>query len=324
MTDTDSASPRPGVVSVAFYITLALGILALIAIPWNPEGLIQALLFLIAAWGIRRGRAWSAYGLALLTLVLSGVPIVAALLRGQSLASREAWSLGVAAVFSLALVLLLFFAGQALERLHGRRGMAWPWIGGAVLVGGFFLLFGLYQMPTGSMEKTLLVGDRIAVWKTHGGVPARGELVVHIYPVNRKDTFVKRVVAIPGDRVRIGNKQLFINGSAVSEPYVEHVTEYVDSYRDNFPSDPSVALYPQAKEMLAKNVVNGEVVVPPGRYFVLGDNRDQSLDSRYYGFIDQSDIIGIPKFVYYSVKVDAKSKLPILAVRWQRIFRPVA
>jgi signal peptidase I len=184
-------------------------------------------------------------------------------------------------------------------------------------------------MPTGSMEKTLLVGDRIAVWKTHGAVPVRGEMVTHVYPVNRKDVFVKRIVAIPGDRVRITNKQLFVNGAAVSEPYVEHTTSYMDSYRDNFPSEPNTPLYPSGQEMLAKNVVNGEVVVPPGRYFVLGDNRDSSLDSRYWGFIEQADIIGTPKFVYYSVKPNEnpsarESKLPILEVRWGRLFRKVA
>jgi signal peptidase I len=88
---------------------------------------------------------------------------------------------------------------------------------------------------------------------------------VHIHPVDRKDTFVKRVVALPGDRVRIVNKQLFINGSAVSEPHVQRKTSYMDSYCDNFPSEASVTLYPPAREMLANNVVNGEVVVPPHR-----------------------------------------------------------
>src|SRR4029077_16547588 len=130
----------------------------------------------------------------------------------------------------------------------------------------------IYSMPTGSMEDTLLIGDRIAVWRAYGHAPARAQMVVHIYPINRKDTFVKRVVGIPGDRIRIRNKQLFVNGEAVKEPYVEHKTEYVDSYRDNFPSAPNVPLYPPATEMLAKNVVNDEVVVPPGHYFVLGDN----------------------------------------------------
>ena len=158
-------------------------------------------------------------------------------------------------VFALALAILLFFAGRALERIDGRRGMAWPWIAGSALAGGFLLCFSFFQMPTGSMEDTLLAGDRIAVWKTHGKVPARGEIVVHIYPINRNDTFIKRVVGLPGDRVRIVNKQLFINDHAVEEPYAVHKTTYVDSYRDNFPSDPNVPLYPPAQAMLKNNVV---------------------------------------------------------------------
>ena len=136
--------------------------------------------------------------------------------------------------------------------------------------------------------------------ENHSKVPARGDIVVHIYPVDRKETFVKRVVALPGDRVRIVNKQLFINGSAVSEPYVQRKTSYVDSYRDNFPSEARVPLYPPAQAMLANNVANGEVVVPPHRYFVLGDNRDSSLDSRYWGFVPRENIIGKPLVIYWS------------------------
>jgi len=125
--------------------------------------------------------------------------------------------------------------------------------------------------------------------------------------------------------VRIHDKQLFINGAAVTEPYAEHVTPNTDPYRDNFPSTPTMPLYPAATEMLAKNVVNGEVVVPPGRYFVLGDNRDSSLDSRYWGFIQASDIIGTPKMIYYSVDQGetVARKVPILNVRWGRLFRMV-
>jgi signal peptidase I len=328
MTATNPDSQRPSVVNAAFYIILILGVLSLIAIPWNPGGVIQAPLYLIAAWGIRRERAWSAYGLALLTLVLTAVLFAGGVQREQGLGNARALNLGVAVALSLALVILLFWAERAMDRHYSRRSMAWPWITGSVFTCGFFLLFGLFQTPTGSMENTLLIGDRIVVWKTHSKVPARGDIVVHVYPANRKETFIKRVVALPGDRVRIVNKQLFINGSAVSEPYVEHKTSYVDSYRDNFPSEANLQLYPPAREMLANNVVNGEVVVPPHRYFVLGDNRDSSLDSRYWGFIEQSDIIGTPGFIYYSVVPEnpagAQGYLPIVHVRWARLFKTVA
>jgi signal peptidase I len=322
MTSTDSVTPRPAIVSVAMYLMLGLGILALFAIPWNPGSVIQGPLYLAAAWGISRNRAWSAYGLALLT----GVLTVAAL-TSQKLPGTQMMLLTVAAALTVAIVLVLFLAGRAIERTYGRRGLAWPWVAGSVLGGLFFVLFGFYQMPTGSMENTLLVGDRIAVWKTHGRLPQRGELVTHYYPVDRRQVFVKRVVGIPGDRIQIRNKQLFVNGAAVPEPYVEHTTPYVDSYRDNFPAEPTFQLFPQAREMLAHNVDRGEVVVPPGRYFVLGDNRDSSLDSRYWGFIEAADVIGVPKVVYYSVKQNVAgtgSKLPIMNVRWQRIFHGLA
>lgn len=322
MTDMDSASPQPRIIAAAFYVTLVLGVLALVVIPWNPGGLIQGPLYLIAAIGIRRKRAWSAYGLALLTLVTTAVPILE--LSRQTIPMSF---LATAVLFGLGIALVLLFAGRAIERCYGRHGLAWPWIAGSACVGVFFALFSVYQTPTGSMENTLLVGDRVAVLKTHGRPPVRGELVVHVYPVNRRDVFIKRVVAIPGDRVQLRNKQLYVNGAAVSEPYAEHKTSYTDPYRDNFPTDPTVPLYPQGREMLAKNVVNGEVVVPAGRYFVLGDNRDSSLDSRYWGFIEAADIIGKPEVVYYSVKPNVtelgENRLPLLNVRWGRIFHVV-
>jgi hypothetical protein len=144
MTETDSASPRPGVVSAAYYVALVLGLVSLGVTPWNPGGLIQGPLFLIAAWGIRNRRAWSAYGLALLTLVLSAVPFANEMISGPGFAKERAASLAVAMLFSLTMVLLLFFAGRAMDRAYGRRGMAWPWVAATVFFGSFFLLFGLY------------------------------------------------------------------------------------------------------------------------------------------------------------------------------------
>ena len=213
MTENDYATPRPIVATIAYYVMLVLGILSLASVPWRPEAVLPAVLFFAVALGIRRRHAWSAYGFALLTLAFSAAPFAGEMLRNRD----QARFLLAGEAFNLAIVLLLFFAGRELERRYGRRGMAWPWIGGSVFTGGFFLLFGLFQMPTGSMEKTLLPGDRIAVWKTHGATPVRGELVAHIYPVNRRDIFIKRVVAIPGDRVQIRNKQLFVNEPRVSE-----------------------------------------------------------------------------------------------------------
>jgi signal peptidase I len=113
-------------------------------------------------------------------------------------------------------------------------------------------------------------------------------------------TFIKRVIGLPGDRIRIENKQVIRNGERLVEDYARSLDRYVDSYRDNFPGAPQVHLEKPAAEMLSRNVENGEVVVPEGALFVLGDNRDRSLDSRFFGFVPQSNVIGRPWMVYWS------------------------
>jgi signal peptidase I len=128
----------------------------------------------------------------------------------------------------------------------------------------------------------------------------RGDIIVFRYPVDIRQTFVKRVVGTPGDHIRIENKQVFLNGRKLDEPYKYHKTDYIDSYRDNFPGDPNVRLYEPAQQMLEHNVVNREVVVPPDHYFAMGDNRDSSLDSRYWGFVPRDNIIGKPLIIYWS------------------------
>ena len=325
MTPNDSASPRPVAVGTAFYFTLGLGVLSLVMVPWQPAAFLQAVAYLCAAWGIHRNHAWSAYGLLLLTLVPFLILVVGQMSR---MGQVGATAMGATTLFTLALLVVLFLAGRALDKQYGRRGSPWPWVGVTVLLGGFLGLFGLYQTPTGSMEPTLEVGDKVAVWKSAGKAPSRGQLIVHKYPVNHKDTFIKRVVGVPGDHIRIVNKQLYVNGTQQTEPYVIHTTKYMDAYRDNFPSEPMVPLFPGGTAMLQDNVLNGEVLVPEGHYFMLGDNRDSSLDSRYWGFVDQSEIIGTPKFVYYSSvpntdPTSKENKMEILRVRWSRFFRPV-
>jgi signal peptidase I len=182
-----------------------------------------------------------------------------------------------------------------------------------LLLFGTTTLVQAFVIPTGSMEDTLLVGDHLLVDKlayapagavTKHALPYedvhRGDIIVFRYPINIKDTFVKRVMGVPGDHLKLVNKKVYLNGHLLNEPYVVHKTEYIDSYRDNFPGDPNVPLYPPAQRMLQENVQNGEVVVPEGHYFAMGDNRDSSLDSRYWGFVPRENIIGKPLIIYWS------------------------
>ena len=182
-----------------------------------------------------------------------------------------------------------------------------------LLLFGTTTLVQAFVIPTGSMEDNLLVGDHLLVDKLayapHGSISKyllpyqdikRGDIVVFRYPVDIKQTFVKRVIGVPGDRVRLENKQLILNGKRVQEPYKVHKTDFVDSYRDNFPSTPYLPVSAGAIEMLEKHTQAGDIVVPPNSYFVMGDNRDNSLDSRYWGFVPRSNIIGKPLIIYWS------------------------
>jgi signal peptidase I len=96
------------------------------------------------------------------------------------------------------------------------------------------------------------------------------------------------------------DKELWLNGHKLVEPYVQHVFPRIEPYRDNFPSEPYGPVYDRARKMLTDNVVNGEVVVPEGFYFAMGDNRDNSLDSRYWGFVPRENIIGKPLVIFWS------------------------
>ena len=182
-----------------------------------------------------------------------------------------------------------------------------------LLLFGTTTLVQAFVIPTGSMEDTLLVGDHLLVDKlafapggsvTKNLLPYsdvhRGDIIVFRYPIDIKQTFVKRVMGVAGDHIRLENKKVFLNGHELKEPYVVHKLDYMDSYRDNFPSDPNTPLYPPAQVMLEQNVKAGEVIVPQGFYFAMGDNRDQSLDSRYWGFVPRENIIGKPLIIYWS------------------------
>jgi len=169
-------------------------------------------------------------------------------------------------------------------------------------------------IPTSSMEDNLLIGDHVIVDRlaySPGGrgswhllpyeAVKRGDIIVFRYPLNIKEDYVKRVIGVPGDRIRLVNKQVYLNGKKLDEPYKVHKTHYMNAYRDNFPTAPAdFALPPEAQDMLDNHVVNGEVVVPPGHYFAMGDNRDNSADSRYWGFVPAENIKGKPVLIYWS------------------------
>jgi signal peptidase I len=174
-----------------------------------------------------------------------------------------------------------------------------------------------FQIPSESMENTLQVGDYLLVNKLcygRGGwlldhlLPyrkvTRGDIVVFHYPVHPQQHFVKRVVGVPGDRLRMINRQVYINGKPLTEPYVRYTAEEVDVFRDDFPRT-NVAvpgLEGQWWLEMRKLVEDGELIVPEGNYFVMGDNRDVSDDSRYWGFVPRENIIGRPLLIYWSVK----------------------
>jgi signal peptidase I len=175
-----------------------------------------------------------------------------------------------------------------------------------------------FVIPSSSMENTLLLGDRILVRRFPSPSVARGDLVVVRSPIKRDDSLVKRVIGIPGDRIKLVNKTVYRNGTALVEPYAIHKSSYMDPYRDNFPAGPA-ANAPAAQDMLEHHLVDGEVVVPERSYFLLGDNRDDSFDSRYFGFVERGAVLGKPFLIYDSER--PPSDTGATPTRWARIFK---
>ncbi len=189
---------------------------------------------------------------------------------------------------------------------------------GTVVIAIFVITFIVqaFQIPSESMENTLLVGDYLLVNKLCYGGPgpgdhllpyqkiARGDIIVFHYPVDPQQHFVKRVIGIPGDHLRLVNKKVFVNGKPLDEPYVRYLEPPNNLFRDNFPRTDIAALRLEGDWWLEmkKLVVDGQLIIPEGHYFVLGDNRDNSDDSRYWGFVPRVNIIGRPLVIYWSVR----------------------
>jgi signal peptidase I len=170
-----------------------------------------------------------------------------------------------------------------------------------------------YVVPTGSMEGNLLIGDHMLVDRLAYADPgavgrrilpyreiARGDVVAFLYPEDPRETYVKRIIGLPGDRIRLEHGAVIRNGRRLIEPYTQHIAMYSDSYRDDFPLRPGPYTTPRGRDMFEHHVRDGEVVVPPGMLFALGDNRDNSADSRYWGFVPRGYVAGKPLLVYWS------------------------
>jgi signal peptidase I len=307
---------------VSAIVAFVLGALFIVAAVFGSFVFVaSALIPWFAGIGILRKRVWAAWGYS---LYCAGQTLLACIfvLRGHS----EILPLLFSALWSIAVASLFFFAGKTLDSEGGVRGWSWPWIAVAS-INLVLLFFEPFSMPSASMESTILIGDRLLVRTLPRPVLTRDDLAVFEYPLDRREVYVKRILGIPGDHIRLANKTVYRNGAALSERYAKHMTDYTDNYRDNFPNAANTHLPPEALNMLEKHLENGEIVVPAGQYFVLGDNRDDSSDSRYWGFVPFDHIIGKPVMIYDSqepldtVSPQVHSFLATNRTRWSRIFK---
>lgn len=227
----------------------------------------------------------------------------------------------------------------------GTTGML-QWLLSVVVIASFVMTFIVqaFIIPSSSMEDTLLVGDYLLVDKvkySNGGFwwfmepyqkIHRGDIVVFHYPVRPAQHFVKRVIGLPGDRVRIFNKRVFLNGQPLTEPYTVHKRADHDYFRDDFPTSKYISGNVDSRWwiQMKKLTEDGELIVPEGSYFVLGDNRDDSLDSRYWGFVPAENIVGRPLLIYWSMTQEesrdedngsADAKLERIGSVFTRFFR---
>ncbi len=233
---------------------------------------------------------------------------------------------------------------ESIQSTPARRAVSlgrwtWEWIKSLVIALILFLVIRTFvieafRIPTGSMENTLLVGDFLLVNKAvYGaqvpgteirlpafGEPGRGDVVVFTPPHDPDKNYVKRLVGVPGDTLEMREKVLFRNGDPVPEEYVRHA-DPLDSHAPSMLWQRDYLVRPETRNDYRPTRDNwGPLVVPGHRYFVLGDNRDDSEDSRYWGFVPEEAIKGKPLFVYYSFNPRTMKHVPWLSeIRWDRI-----
>jgi signal peptidase I len=167
-----------------------------------------------------------------------------------------------------------------------------------------------YKIPSGSMLETLQIGDHILVNKFiyYFKEPKRGDIIVFKYPGDKKRDFIKRLIGLPGDTLEIKDKIVHINGTPLTEPYVVY-KDKATIFNKNYP-----AYY---LDPYARNRDNfGPVTVPANEYFMMGDNRDYSQDSRYWGFLDRDLIEGEALIIYWSWNGEVSGFLK--KIRWDR------
>jgi signal peptidase I len=183
-----------------------------------------------------------------------------------------------------------------------------------------------FKIPTGSMEQNLLIGDHLLVNKFVFGptispieravLPMkdikRKDVIVFKYPEEPERDFIKRVIGLPGETVELRNKRVFINGKQLDEPYVYYL-------EDPPPIPQEMEMSSEVQGTGDPRVQYGPVTVPPGQYFVMGDNRDNSQDSRYWGFLPRENVKGKALVIYWSYDPDAG----LSGLRWNRILRQV-
>jgi len=191
-------------------------------------------------------------------------------------------------------------------------------IASVLVIGVFIITFCMqaFEIPTPSMVKTLLIGDhvfvdRICLAPKNSWLdklipyrdPKRGDIIVFLSPSEPGLFVVKRVVGVPGDRIHLRAGNVYRNGELQQEPYAIHSQGDYNPYRDDFPAvQPSRAdqLAPAWELSRPDYIVGQDLVVPPNSYFAMGDNRDVSYDSRYWGFIPRENVVGRPMFIYWS------------------------
>ena len=173
-----------------------------------------------------------------------------------------------------------------------------------------------FAIPSGSMEDTLLIGDHLFVNREQFARPTRwmgpllpyrdirrDDVVVFISPEQPGLFLVKRIIGVPGDRIHLRDDVVYRNGEKLDEPFVRHKREH-NPYTDNFPAVPPSIMYGVRNEKWARelpsHIEGDDIVVPPNSYFAMGDNRDVSYDSRFYGFVPRENFIGHPMFIYWS------------------------